>query len=135
MPSALGDSVRCPSCGQTVPPSAVLCPHCGRPFRTFRDEPLMTGSRPGDAALGVLLAFACLVVSGGILTVLTRYRVQAAGPIVIAPPILCFLLLSKRYPVVARAFGIVGGILFILLPLLIFLGLLAICMIALKGRG
>lgn len=93
----------CPNCGRVAQANAKVCPNCGaaltgdvwpppvpgQPIPAPPEGRLLTGSRRGDIALGIVTSLlSCLFFAIGLIAI----------PIVYA-------LTTRKYPVFARALG------------------------------
>lgn len=117
----------CPNCGQAVHPRAAFCQNCGYGMQTGYKGRLLTGNASFDSVLGFI---ACLLLPGIVGAVLSRTVFYPFG---ILPLLACFgLYFVIRQPVPAFARGWKYGLLLMLggivLIILLFLGLLVVCM-------
>jgi hypothetical protein len=143
-------TILCPNCGRGVPPSQRLCPHCGA---AILPDPVLTGSTPSrpeeallsksrgwDIFIGIVFGTLTPAVLVGILALLSQAPTIGvvalySMPITVAVPVLIFLRLNKQYRLFARAYAYTAGILYVVLPLLVVLGLFVVCLVALGSAG
>jgi hypothetical protein len=144
-PLETNEGPRCPNCGASISAGVTLCPNCGYTMPplpalegTPEDERYLTGSRTGDQVCGVLTAILLPILVSGLAGFIGSQGevFQIVGSLLgfmfFIGPIAVQLGTRKRFPAFARAHGMtwrVLGILFVLL----FLGLLALCVFALRG--
>ena len=112
----------CANCGEPVDAEQRICPHCGR--EQPPPLPLLEGKRlPGEPMGRLLTGMAWLDILLGIIAAFGSLFLWGIG--LLAAPILYFVL-RPSYPIFARGigYGMLGFV-------VILLGLLALCLVAL----
>jgi len=138
----------CHNCGAVVPPVAAAPP----PGSVIRSPAhpvgeLLTGSRGGDTAVGIIGGILVPILVGSLEWALWKMvmpgslrtpGLTASAGLLVGPPVMVWAVLRTRYPVLAKAFLIASLSLFALSVVavaLLVLGALLLCAGVLKQFG
>lgn len=134
-------SRRCVNCEREVAEGTRFCPHCGaaEPPPLSGEPRMLTGNSGGEVSLGIVsgifLPFLLSVPTGFILADIGQKSDVAVWAVPLAiylvAPLLVWLGLRRRYPIMAKAFAWTTLIVYVV-SVLVIGGLLLLCAAAFK---